>query len=242
MGSQYNWAEVFAGYCNNASFEELSELHGIALDSLKERARCEGWKRVRNHLLAQNRALARLDEGDNSTLAARTERRLNKLRLNREQNFRDVGVLIEHAREVIEKLRDGTLELEKVFNGKDGIRRATVKPGPGDWVNIATYLRTLQDLSYRALGDMTAAGKAEADVPAGNNGNGNAPAITIILPAAIALPRSQREQAEAGRQAAQVVDLKDVKVIESKSEEPATDAQAPGPDIQAEPDSEPPAP
>lgn len=204
--ADYKWAAAFAAYCQSTPLSEISQTLGIPMALLKERCKGEVWSRVRKSMVENTQALARLDEvqPDNSL----TEKKLAALQRNRERNLIAVNKLMEHAVEAIEKLRDGTLELEKVFNGKAGIVRATVKPSTGDWVNIATYLRTLQDLSYRALGDTTASEKGNQDVPVGTPG----PAITIILPAAIAAPRQERQ--------AKVIDLQDVPLPKRDAEEP----------------------
>ena len=82
-----------------------------------------------------------------------------------------------------------------------------VEPGPGDWVNIATYLRTISEGTYRALGDFQSQEKPGQDAPAGAAGPAT-PAITIILPGAIALPRQERSVNEE-RNKGQVIDLRD---------------------------------
>jgi hypothetical protein len=106
--------------------------------------------------------------------------------------------------EQVQALKSGELRVERLFNGKLGILRAETAPTTGDWVNIATYARTIADGTYRALGDFQGQDKPGSDAPAGTV-NAAQPSITIILPAAIAVPRAERQITEAKQ--GQVIDL-----------------------------------
>src|ERR1035441_6862127 len=76
---------------------------------------------------------------------------------------------------------------------------------PADWVNIATYAQTVAQGTYRALGDFQAQDKPGQDAAGGQAQAPQGPAITIILPSVVALPRSQRGLPTANE--GQVIDL-----------------------------------
>jgi hypothetical protein len=66
-------------------------------------------------------------------------------------------------------------------------------------VNLATYARTICDMTYAALGDRAAAAGAKEEGPAASSAP-TPPPITIILPGLISRPRSDREEpGEAGQ-------------------------------------------
>jgi hypothetical protein len=158
-----------------------------------------------------------------ATIPSKVEAKLALIADNRQKNYEAACKLRDHALSILDKLGKGELQFEKVFNSKaGGVVRAVIGPSSGDWVNIATYLRTIADLTYRALGDMAEKGPDGTGTSAGPNAPG-APAITIILPGAIAAPRAEREIKEA--QAGKVIDLSAVVVEGVQNPPPKPDGQ-----------------
>lgn len=199
----YPWQAAFVAYCNSAPEDEISQIFSIPLPALKERMTKENWHKLREDVLVN--ALAKAD----SRLPTKVEARLAIIQANRDENLKAFTKLREHALEMIGALAERRLKLEKQFFApKLGtVVRADVDPGPGDWVNIATYLRTIAEGTYRALGDTAPGEKAGSDAPAGTQ-LPQPPAITIILPGAIASPREDRRLDEA--KMGEVIDLREV--------------------------------
>lgn len=204
----YNWAAMFVAFCHNCPAEEIAQIYGVELPTLQQRISREGWAALREKSL--------ITATDLQAMIASPSAGLLKLRIieeNRLENLKVFTKLREHLVEVVAKLRNGTLKMEKLFhNAKGGfVLREEVEPSPGDFVNIATYARTISDGTYRALGDFQAQEKAEQDAPAGQAA---APSITIILPAVISAPRDQRNITEVK---SQVIDLRDAGSSETSS-------------------------
>jgi len=191
----YKWPAAFVAFCNGAPLEEVSALFNIPFSTISDRAKNEGWIALRKQL-----PLAMLP-GDGEA-PAETNARLKAIQENREANYRAWAKLRDEAIGVIDRLCSGELKLEKQFHNRGSVVRADVDPTIVDRVNLATYLQTIANGTYRALGDVVAAEKAVQDAPAGTATAG-APQITIILPGAIAKPRSERGKAGEG----QVIDL-----------------------------------
>lgn len=207
----YPWQAAFVAYCNAAPLEEISAIFEIPLDTLTTKAGDEGWKGLRNKLAlitnpSNNAAVSQVESGG---LSVEVASKLKLVAENRIDNLKVFVKLREHLVESVKALADGTLEIERVFNGKLGIVTHRGKAGPADWVNISTYARTVADGTYRALGDFQG-GKNEGQDAAAGTLQPPAPSITIILPAAIARPRQEREIHDAKQ--SQVIDLTDVKV------------------------------
>jgi len=97
----------------------------------------------------------------------------------------------EHLFEMIAALNAGTLRIKKQFQHQGKIVEYEAEPSILDRLNLATYARTVTDMTYRALGDHVANGGYKADASPGTPPT--APSVTIVLPAAIAKPRQERE-------------------------------------------------
>lgn len=206
--TKYNWPAVFVAYCNGCPLEELAQVYGIELITLRAYEMNQGWAKLRASI-PQAQETALMKPGD----AAR------KLKLIEENRLQNLGIWVElrdHLLTVVRDLKDGKLKIERLFHNKGMIVRDETDPTTGDMVNIAAYAKTIAEGTYRALGDFQAQEKAGQDASAGAAASG-VPAITIILPGVIAAPREQR----AAR--GQVIDVAGV-----------TDGQAP-PDAQPDP-------
>lgn len=184
------WQAAYTAFCCGAPQDEISQIFSIPFETLTKRMQAENWAALRAKL-----PLATTSTGNGAVaLPAKTEAKLALIAENRTENLKAFAKLRDHAVKMVDALADGTLKLEKQFNNpKAGtVTRVEVEPGPADWLNIATYLRTIADGTYRALGDFQAQEKPGSDALAGAT-TPSGPAITIILPLAIAQPREMRE-------------------------------------------------
>lgn len=245
---QHPWTQAFVAFCNRKTLEDIAQIFGIPLATLRARASSERWLTMRDKIredmvptaaaLAEDKVIAQVLEAEappataikeyctvpavtgqerdavavprggpgrspelvESALPAPMKAKLELIRRNREVNYKVACELRDDLLEVVAKLRSGELTLEKQWHNKGAVTRAEVEPSIVDRVNLATYARTVADLSYRALGDMAMGEKAASDAGAGT-GAGAPPPITIILPGAIAGPRERQARK------AQVIDL-----------------------------------
>jgi hypothetical protein len=204
----YLWQAAFVAYCNGTPEEEISQVFSIPLDTLNDRMAFEGWRALRTKM-----PMAMTVTGD-AQLPAKTEAKLAVINENRQKNL---AVFTDLRDRLVEKLtawRDGKLKVQKAFNFKGIITTHEADPGPGDWVNIATFAQTIAQGTYRALGDFQAQDKPGQDAIGGQLTAPAGPAITIIMPGAVAFPREARGVAEA--KAGKVIDIGEVKPEDPK--------------------------
>lgn len=175
----YFYTPAFVAYCKGAPVEEIATQFSIPLDSLKAKMRAEGWKTLAGVLF-----------GNDGPLPAHTADALARIEANRTKNYELAVKLRDNLRVVLDALCAGTLRIKKLFNYKGTATEYDAPLTISDLVNLATYAHTIHEMTYRALGDHGAnGGKADTTAAAAPP----APAMTIILPAAIALPRDQRQ-------------------------------------------------
>lgn len=182
--TDYNWAAAFIAFSQGAGLEEVADTFAIPIDRLKARAGREEWKG-----LATKLAIQRLD-GDQSPAVVdkQTENRLALIEANRKANYEVFERLRNDLVKVVKALEADSFQVEKSWNNKGEVVVHMTGPSTGDRVNLATYARTIAEGTYAALGDRVSGlgakeGAAEGHAP---------PGITIILPGAIAAPRSER--------------------------------------------------
>lgn len=227
MGKQnFNWAAAFVAYVNNHPLQEISDGFGIPLVSLENRAKAERWQALRNELpLGTNEPLTAapglttglvgpadpfhqgkgilVPEG----LPIAIQKKLEALMANRQLNYGQADKMRLYLDQIIEKLLSGELQMEQIFHNKGLIVRTTRMVSPADLVNIATFARTIHDMTYKALGDTTAQTEKGQDGPAGHSTT--PPQIIINLPSAIAQPRQQAQLLEGAKKAGiQIIDVK----------------------------------
>lgn len=170
---EYNYTAAFVEFSKGAKLEDISLALAIPLDSLLRHYQRDRWA-----LLASQTAVA-------LTLPpAEGEAALARMKANREKNLAIAKSLQEDLVEVVAKLRDGTLTIEKSYaNGTT----ATVTPGIRERAELAQYAKSVAELSYRALGDQLASRdtSGEPGVAGGMN-------LTIMLPPQVATPREKR--------------------------------------------------
>jgi hypothetical protein len=167
----YTYTPAFIAFCNGAPPEEISSEFGIPLKSLLAKIREEGWRGLANKL-ADRAAVS----------VTPSEKILAKIEQNRAENYGVADALRTELSRIITKLSAGTLKFKKVMKGEI----VEVPPSPADLVNIATFARTIADLSYRALAD-----SGTRDEPAGADAATTNPpgGVTVILPAVAVHPR-----------------------------------------------------
>jgi hypothetical protein len=214
-----NWAGAFTSFCQGVPVDEIATMFDIELATLQSKIYQEHWAQLR----------ATLPLGDtlkrDTEMTAPGQIKMLAMQANREKNLEAWVKLRDHAVEFIDRLRAGTLKMEKSWNNKGFVVTHETEPTTGDLVNIATYLRTISDGTYRALGDFQAQEKPGQDGPAGTAAQ--APAITIILPNVIAAPRDQRGGADT------IIDLSHVK----PAEDSAAELKSANPDEAAAPEA-----
>ena len=111
--------------------------------------------------------------------------------------------------------------MEQVFHNKGQIVRTTREISPADLVNIATFARSVHDMTYKALGDTTAQTERGQDGPPGQT---QAPQIIINLPSAIAQPRQQMAMLEEAKKAGiRIIDVAGIVGEEETATLPTTD-------------------
>ena len=209
----YLWQTAFVAYCNGTPEEEISQVFSIPLDTLKDRMHFENWRQLRTKMPLAT--IAR--EAGAVALAPDAEAKLALVEQNRHKNLEVFVSLRDRLLEKLDAWKRGELRVEKVFNFKGIITTHEQAPGPGDWVNIATFAQTIAQGTYRALGDFQAQDKPGQDAVGGQLNAPQAPAITIIMPGAVAFPRAERGEKPA--LVSEVIDLRDVKVNEPENPE-----------------------
>jgi hypothetical protein len=171
----YSYTPAFVAYYLGAPLEEIATQLNIPLKSLQAKARQEGWRSL----------MMRMSERTAPDYAPSTEA-LDKIEANRRKNLEVACNLRDDLKTVVAALVAGTLRIKRLINGTI----VECEPTPNDRLTIATYARTVFDMIYRAVGDHAANGGRKAD--ASPESPPPAPPTTIILPAAIALPRELR--------------------------------------------------
>lgn len=220
MGStnKYNWPAVFVAFCNNHTPEELAKAFDIPEHAVKFQIRREKWEALRRELpllspgitidvdpaLVPNNPFQRselpapnvpggsvvVQQNPQAYLAPSIRASFETLSDNRKQNYAQADRLRQKINDLIDDVEKGKFKIKRGFHHKGVVVYAETDPTPSDLLNIATYIRTVHELTYRALGDTTGTG-SPTETPSGGP-QPAAPVITINLPAAIALPRERR--------------------------------------------------
>jgi len=175
----YSYTPAFVAYCNGQSPDTIAAALNIPIDSLKSKMRQEGWKGLADKLLGQN-----------GPVPVNTEDAFARLEANRAKNYEDACRLRDKLSRMLDELEAGTLRIKKYFLQKGEVVEYDAEPSMSDLVQIATFARMVQDMTYRGLGDQGVNAGHKADAAAG--AQPPVAPITIILPKAIALPREQR--------------------------------------------------
>jgi hypothetical protein len=223
----YPWQAAFVAYCNGTAENEIAQVFDIPFDSLKQHMSAEGWAALRTRLpLVTTRAGSEnaLSLRGTNGLPAEIEAKLAVIQENRTKNLAVFSDLRDRLIERLTAWKAGTLRIEKSWNNKGVVVTHEAAPGPGDWVNIATFAQTIAQGTYRALGDFQAQDKPGQDAVGGQLVAPQAQAITIILPVSVALPRAERGISEAQR--GSVIDVSEVGV-QGEAPQPPSEKKVP---------------
>lgn len=188
---KYNYTAAFVAWLNGTPVEEISHIYSIPIDTLKTHMREEQWGRLQEHLpLVTNQLMTTGQNTELQKAGKDVDAKMELVKRNRDENFELACKLRKDLTGVVDRLLAGELKLERQWCHKGNVTRTEVDPTIIDRVNLAAYARTIADLTYQALGDRGAVSGAK-DGLSGDGASGT-PAITIILPGAIAAPREQR--------------------------------------------------
>lgn len=182
----YNYAQAFVEYCRGTSLEEISHILAIPEETLKARSIQEGWTRLRNSLPQELPAV--VPQGE-LQIAARAQ----LLQENRDENYKGWVTLRSHALKVINELANGELKITRRWHNRGQIVEKVCEPSIAEMTALANYYQIICNGSYLALGDRGATEGASSR--GGTEGSAaHAPAITIVLPGAVSVPREQRAE------------------------------------------------
>lgn len=185
--SHFNWTAAFVEYCKGTPIEDIATVLDIPEDTVRRKMHSDRWEMQRTNLPLP----ATLGGGN----VARDNARMEIMLKNREENYELWRKLRDDAARVITDLVDGRLAFKKYWHNKGQIVEHVCEPTMADRTSLANYLQLIANGSYAALGDRgaTTGAKDEASVGAAA---AQAPAITIVLPGAVSVPRDQRQTVE----------------------------------------------
>ncbi len=175
----HNLPAAFLGFARGQTLDELSQTMAIPLSTLQEYAQKQNWL-----ALAAKLSVAPEPQG---ILKAQ----LAVIEANRKKNFQIASDLRDDLIDVVRNLRStgGHAMIEKQWHYRGAVTRAEVPMSISDRATLASYAKTIADLTYRSLGDRDAAEGGGHEGPANAQ---SAPTITIILPGVISRPRNEQ--------------------------------------------------
>lgn len=160
-----SWVAVFHSWCLGIAPRELASLYGVPIRAIQRRVKAENWPQLCETLPAEEKLPA-------GVLA--TRQRL--VWENRERNQALASKFRDGLAKVIEKFQRGNLKVEVVKANKDGVQVIETDAGPREIQQLASALKQVTDVTYRAVGDLT-----EHERKDGPNAHGQ-PAVNIIIP------------------------------------------------------------
>lgn len=184
-----NYALAFVEYCKGTATEEIALILNLPLETLKNKISEESWYRLKSALPTVLPDVVVAPQGEKQ-LAARAQ----LLQHNREVNYAGWVELREHALKLIGDLQKGSLSFKRYWHNKGQIVEKVCEPSMADVQAIANYYQMICNGTYLALGDR---GATDGSGRTGGDAGGvaaQAPAITIVLPGAVSVPRDQRTE------------------------------------------------
>jgi hypothetical protein len=199
--SAYNYAKAFIAFQQGNSFDDISTMLQIPLETLKMEARQHGWSRLADQIAAPLRELAKVDLD------------LDLIKKNRKKSLEEAGPLetlfarrlelygraweelqVAEAQWIMDqeeysssnKTDEDKIKLDSARSRLDQ-SRAAAAPSAKSLAELGKAVAILQDIRYRALGDQV--NKTNDDKPAAA---GARTLIQINLPDSIARPRQGR--------------------------------------------------
>lgn len=171
-----NFTAAFVEFSKGKPLDVVALETGIPEHDLLKRARDEKWNALVPAVATPALAVATISGSE-------TEEATIRVRSNRERNLAVVKELQDDLEEVVKQLRQGLLKVER-----QTARGVTFTSGPNlkDRLDLVNYAKGIQELSYRALGDVVT-GTESGTGPASGT-------ITLILPSIISRPRNDREE------------------------------------------------
>lgn len=170
---QFNYASAFAMYEQGHTLDQISQVTGIPIKTLKTQHSLQGWQGLKASMKSfhdAQRELAPLTPTVDHALA------LKRLETNRDANYTQAKQLFDLTQKTIDTwIKAATIPNEE---GR------TFAPSPKDLKELANAVATIHELTYRALGDGTAA-KKDPSFPADKQ----TPQVIINLPGVLASPR-----------------------------------------------------
>lgn len=169
----YNWAAMFTAFASGSSLEDIAATFACPLPILRRAATTQDWAAIASRLTAPVPVQPKPE----------TEGRMALLEANRAKNYALADMLRDRLIHDFGLLRAGTLRVDKALVSKGQVVHADVEPGPQDLVALANAAKSVADMTYRALGDVT------LEERGAGGGRGTDPtSITVILPTVVAAP------------------------------------------------------
>jgi hypothetical protein len=183
----YNYALAFLEFCKGTETSDISHILGIPEDVLANKMALERWPVLRDTLPAVLPDVVVAPQGKE-----KFEAQAQVLQENREENYRLWCLLRSDAARVITDLVEGRLRFKRYWHNRGAIIEKEVEPTMADRNALANYLQIIANGSYLALGDRGATdSRSGGDIGAAAT---QAPAITIVMPGAVSLPREHRQE------------------------------------------------
>lgn len=176
MSTPYNRAAAFTAFCRGEELEAISLALAIPLDTLKDWARSEGWRRLAVEL--QPNSMPTMPE-------AKAEKDIVKIQANRDKNLAIADQLREVLARTVTKLHQGSMKIRRMTSKGQMVE---LEPTFKDLRDLAAFAKDVAELGYRALGDQPQP-QREGEGAGAVAGGGQ---ITIVLPGPVALPRQER--------------------------------------------------
>ena len=187
LGTRINYGEAFVHYCGGTELQDVAMLMHCDVKKLEARSVAERWPTLRARMEAQQKSLQPVS-------ADEIARRAELIQQNREANLRIVQKLRQDAENVVDELINSKGEdmITQYWHNKGEIIAKRRAMTIAERATLATYLQTIAQISYAALGDSRAASGTRDDGSVSSSAQGQ-PGITIILPGVIAKPRGERK-------------------------------------------------
>ncbi len=180
-----NWPAVFTAYANGAAPLDICREFLLAMPELEQRAKLEGWGRLREQLPV-SAALSVSDFGLSNLQS------VERLKANREANYEIVLRLRADLSRVVDDLIADKLVVVEFKTTKDGVHELERAVGIKDRAALAEYAERIFKMSYEALGDGAALGGASGD--ADSRVAGKNVFFQINMPSVASTPRPTRDR------------------------------------------------
>lgn len=187
----HNYVSAFVQFCQGVPVEEISVVCDIPMEILKRHVSEQKWQSLATKVQTEARVMA-LSGTTLPGIPDRAEAKAKLIQENRERNYQLWCQLRDDAAILIGELgKPGGLRFKRYWHNKGEIVDKECQMTMGDRTALANYLQMIAIGTYQSLGDKAIVSGAREDGSTLNPST--APAITIVLPGAIAYPRNERE-------------------------------------------------